>query len=114
MARATSRVYLGLRKPLAATILLLQVLSLVSLVQCYRGDVSDGRLSPQLVRGLAREENPFFPSTVSRRRKRRGTGTGEETTLKVEGRSAPVKCMAGCMFLLFQSRRFVQLANVRA
>lgn len=94
MARATPRIYFGIRNPLHAAILLLQVLSLVSLVQCYRGDVSRGS---QLVRGLvavAREENP---STFSRRRKRRGAGTGEGIALKVEGRSAPIECKAGLL-----------------
>jgi hypothetical protein len=135
MATATSRIYLGIRKALTATILLLQILSLVSLVQCYRGDISRGRQSPQLVRGLvvvSREENPFSPPITSRRRKRRDPGTGEGIALKVEIRSA-AECNAkglvicgdmcvekccnvakGCLFLPFQAGKLCNYANVGA
>lgn len=100
MARAASRVYLGIHRPLTATILLLQVLSLVSLVQCYGGDVSGRRLSPQLVHDLAgvpalvaREKNPFSPPTFSRQRNKQDAGIGGILLTVAE-------CKAeGCMLL---------------
>ncbi|KAF8458463.1 hypothetical protein BGX38DRAFT_569212 [Terfezia claveryi] len=96
MAKTTSWIYLGIRNPLTATILLLQLLSLVSLVQCYPGGVSRGRLSPQLVRCtvvVTREGNLSSPSIISRQRKRRDTGISEGFAFKKEGRSA-AECKA--------------------
>lgn len=95
MARTTSWIYLGIRKPLIATILLLQLLSLVSLVQCYPGGVSRGQLSPQLARGtvVVTRENLSSPSIISRQRRRRDPGIGEGFAFKMEGRS-PAECKA--------------------
>ena len=135
MATVASRVYLGIRKPLTTAILLLQVLSLVSLIQCYQGDVSRGRLSLQLVRGpvvVSREENSFSQSAFSRRRERRDIRIGEEIALRVEGGLA-TECKAkglvmcgdtcveqccnmakGCMFSPFQAGKLSNIAKVRA
>ncbi|KAF8419551.1 hypothetical protein EV426DRAFT_709770 [Tirmania nivea] len=88
MTSAKSWICLEIRKPLTACILLLQVLSLVSVVQCYQGDVSRGRLPPHLVHVpavVAREKNPFSLPTFPRRRKRRDTGIGEGITLMEDG-----------------------------
>lgn len=80
----------GASRLLAATILLLHLVFLVSPVLSYRGDISRARLPPQLARGpagvpglVSREKNPFSPHASSRRKKRDGTGGG--VAPKVEG-----------------------------
>lgn len=89
--RATSRSSSATSLFLTATILLLQLLSLVCPTQSYPGDIPHKQLSPQLVRGppgvpglIAREKNPFSPHAFSRRRKR-DHGLGGGVAPKVEG-----------------------------